>query len=769
MADSCHTHQVRDPVCGMMVNPATTAHHFTHAGQDYHFCSARCRTRFAENPHSFLAPQPVSPISAEESVRIYTCPMHPEIRQQGPGNCPICGMALEPDIADQDSGPNPEYLDFRKRFIAALILGLPVVALDMGAHLFGHISQSGSQWAQLLLATPVVLWAGWPFFARGAASLKSGHFNMFTLIAIGTGMAWAYSVLATIAPALFPADFKNAHGRVGVYFEPAVVIVALVLLGQMLELRARARVSGAIGALLNLTPSIAHRLTAQGEEDVALGHIAVGDHLRVRPGERVPVDGLILSGNASLDESMVTGEPLPREATVGARVIGGTLLSDGSIIMEAKAVGRDTMLSRIVEMVAAAQRSQAPIQRLADKVSGYFVPAVLFVAAMSFLIWWIWGPSPQLAYALVNSVAVLIIACPCALGLATPMSIMVAVTRGAQMGVLVKNAAALERLEKVDVLLLDKTGTLTEGKPQFHSIKAVAGVDEAQLLHHAACAEMPSQHPTARAIVAEAQARGLKLQEPTQFEAPAGQGVSARVGADQVHVGNAQWLEKRGINTAILESEAESLRQKGASLVLVAINQKLAGMIAVADHIKPSSKSAIDQLKAQGLHIIMLTGDARATAETVAAQLGITDVVAGILPEGKSDVVAKLKAQGRHVAMVGDGINDAPALAAADVGIAMATGTDIAMESAGLTILGGDLLHIVSARALARATMRNIRQNLFLAFGYNTAGIPIAAGLLYPLYGLLLSPAIAAAAMSLSSLSVIGNALRLRRLRLRRA
>jgi Cu+-exporting ATPase len=746
----------------MTVDPATAKHKAEHQGQSYYFCSAGCRTKFVATPAKYLD-------KIEEPViagAIYTCPMHPEIRQEGPGSCPICGMALEPLTVTAESGPNHELIDMTRRFWIGLALALPVFILEMGGHLTGLtmlLGQQLSNWLQFALATPVVLWAGWPFFVRGWQSLLSRNLNMFTLIALGTGVAWSYSVIATFAPQIFPDAFRDMHGAVSVYFEAAAVITVLVLLGQVLELRARDRTSGAIKALLGLAPKTARRIGADGkDEDVSLEHIAVGDLLRVRPGEKVPVDGEITEGRSALDESMVTGESMPVTKEAGGKVIGGTLNASGALVMRAEKIGSETMLARIVQMVANAQRSRAPIQRLADQVSGWFVPTVIFVAAVAFAAWAMWGPEPRYAYGLVAAVAVLIIACPCALGLATPMSIMVGVGRGAQAGVLIRDAEALERMEKVDTIVVDKTGTLTEGKPSVTAIATVTGGDETELLRLAASVEKLSEHPLAAAIVAAAQAKGIELAKVMGFDSPSGKGAIGMVERKRIAIGNGKFLGELNIATEPLAGEAEAMRRDGATAVFVAVNGKLAGAIGIADAVKASTPQALAALREAGLRIVMLTGDNATTAQAVAKRLGITEVEADVLPDKKADVVAKLKAQGRIVAMAGDGVNDAPALAAADVGIAMGTGTDVAMESAGITLLRGDLMGIARARLLSKAVMGNIRQNLFFAFIYNAAGVPIAAGVLYPAFGVLLSPMIAAAAMALSSVSVIGNALRLR-------
>ena len=759
---------VKDPVCGMTVDPATTQHHADHAGAVYHFCSAGCRTKFLADaaryvhPKSTLGAEPVAPGT------IYTCPMHPQIRQLGPGNCPICGMALEPEMATAEVGPNPELVDFTRRFWIGLLLTLPVVALEMGGHLTGLMHLVGGpqvgNWLQLVLGTPVVLWAGWPLFVRGWQSLMNRSLNMFTLIALGTGVAWLFSVVATVAPGIFPNAFRATDGSVSVYFEAAAVIVVLVLLGQVLELRARERTGGAIRALLNLAPAMARRVRDDGsEEEVPLSAIHVGDRLRVRPGDKVPLDGAVLEGRSNVDESMVTGESVPVTKAVGDQVVGGTLNGQGSFVMRADRIGQDTVLAQIVRMVASAQRSRAPIQRLADQVSGWFVPAVVVIAVLAFVAWSVWGPEPRLAFALVAAVAVLIIACPCALGLATPMSVMVGVGRGAQAAVLIKNAEALERMERIDTLVVDKTGTLTRGRPEVVAVVPAEGVAEDGLLRLAAGLERPSQHPLAEAVVRAAEARGLAIPPVEGFDAPTGRGVTGSVEGRRVAVGNARLMGELGVEMGPLAAEAERLRSDGATVFFVAADGRPAGLVAVADPVKETTRAALAGLKEEGIRVVMLTGDNRTTAEAVARRLGITEVEAEVLPEDKQRIVERLKAEGRHVAMAGDGVNDAPALAAAEVGIAMGTGTDVAIESAGMTLLGGDLTGIVRARRLSRAVMRNIRENLFFAFAYNAAGVPVAAGVLYPFFGILLSPLIAAAAMALSSVSVVGNALRLRR------
>ncbi|PJI87225.1 copper-translocating P-type ATPase [Sphingomonas koreensis] len=760
-----------DPVCGMAVDPAVTSHHASHEGHDYRFCSSGCRAKFLADPGHYLGDNPRQSVPAAPGT-IYTCPMHPEIRRDQPGACPICGMALEPETVTADSGPSAELTDMTLRFRVGLALAIPVLILEMGGHLFPalhHLVPAPiSIWLQLVLATPVVLWAGWPFFERGWASLRTRNLNMFTLIAMGTGVAWAYSMVATLTPAIFPAAFRAADGTVAVYFEAAAVITVLVLLGQVLELRARERTSGAIKALLNLAPKTARRIGGDdGDEEVALDLVAVGDRLRVRPGEKVPVDGAVEEGRSTLDESMVTGESMPVSKTAGDTVIGGTLNQSGALVIRAEKVGRDTMLARIVQMVAEAQRSRAPIQRLADQVAGWFVPAVLLVAVAAFAAWGIWGPDPRLAHGLIAAVAVLIIACPCALGLATPMSIMVGVGRGAGLGVLIKNAEALERLEKVDTLVVDKTGTLTEGRPSVTRIVAAGGIEEVELLRLAAGVERASEHPLALAIVAAAQnERKLAIPEVSDFDSPTGKGALGTVEGRRVLLGNASFLKEAGIDVSPLEGQADDLRRDGATAIFVGIDGRAAGILAIADPIKDSTPEALRALRAEGIKVVMLTGDNRTTAEAVARTLGIDAVEAEVLPDQKSAVVERLKREGRVVMMAGDGVNDAPALAMADVGVAMGSGTDVAIESAGVTLLKGDLGGIVRARRLSEATMSNIRQNLFFAFIYNAAGVPIAAGVLYPSFGILLSPIIAAAAMALSSVSVVANALRLNRTRI---
>ncbi len=759
-----------DPVCGMTVDPATTPYRNERHGTPHYFCSTKCRDRFVAEPDKYLeARREPAPAPAPGDAVIYTCPMHPQIRQPRPGNCPICGMALEPEVATGDAGPSPELRDFTHRFWGGTALTVPLVVYEMAVHFPGFalhqwISPMVTVWIQMVLATPVVLWAGWPLLTRGWASFARRRLNMFSLIALGVMTAYLFSLVATFAPGIFPAGFRGAEGTVAVYYEAAAVIVVLVLLGQVLELRARERTGGAIRALLNLAPKTARRLRDDGDdEQIPLAAVQVGDRLRVRPGDGVPVDGIVLEGRSAVDESMVTGESMPVEKAAGDKVIGGTVNATGALIMHAEKVGGDTMLARIVRMVAEAQRSRAPIQRLVDDVSAWFVPAVVLIAALSFVVWAIWGPEPSLAYALIVAVSVLIIACPCALGLATPMSIMVGVGRGATEGVLIKNAEALERFEKVDTLVVDKTGTLTEGKPKVTAILTAAGIDESSLLALAAAVERSSAHPLAAAIVAAAKERGLTVAEATDFHSLTGMGVTGAVGERRVAFGNRKLMEELGVPLGDLGERADTLRRDGATALFGAVDGQAAGVIAIADPIKATTLKALQTLRADSVRIVMLTGDNRTTAEAVARRLGIDEVEAEVLPEDKHRVVRRLRGEGRVVAMAGDGVNDAPALAEADIGIAMGTGTEVAIQSAGVTLVKGDLAGIARARTLSRATMGNIRQNLFLAFVYNAAGIPVAAGVLYPLFGWLLSPIIAAAAMALSSVSVVGNALRLRR------
>ena len=808
----------------MTVDPERTAHRAQHDGRPWFFCSAGCRAKFVADPARFAGAvkpaccahhdhnpereEALPRATAAGSGAVYTCPMHPEVRQQGPGacpecgmalepagvpattrveytcpmhpqivqdhpgNCPICGMALEPRTVTIETAANPELADMTRRFWIGAALTLPVLLLAMGPHLIGlpsHelVAPRLSAWLQLGLSTPVVLWGGWPFFERGWRSIMTWRLNMFTLIALGTGAAFLYSTVATAAPQLFPPSFRGPMGDIGLYFEAAAVITVLVLLGQVLELRARERTSGALRALLKLAPKTARRLVAGGDdEDVSVERIQVGDRLRVRPGEKLPVDGSVLEGRSAVDESMVTGESLPVEKNPGDKVIGGTLNGSGSLIIQAEKVGAETLLSQIAQMVAEAQRSRAPIQRLADTVSSWFVPAVIAIAILAFLAWLLFGPQPAFAFALIAAVSVLIIACPCALGLATPMSIMVGVGRGAQAGVLIKSAEALEQLEKVDTLVVDKTGTLTEGKPRVTAILPRPGFDEDAVIRFAASLERSSEHPLAAAIIAEAQARGASLTEATDFRAETGMGVVGRIDGRRVALGNVKLLETLRVATASVAGDADRLRSEGATVMFLAVDDAIAGLIAVADPVKASTPPTLEALRAAGLRIVMLTGDHRATAMAVARRLGIDEVEAEVLPQDKGAAVRKLRQQGRVVAMAGDGVNDAPALAEADVGIAMGTGTDVAIASAGVTLVKGDLSGLLRARRLSRATMGNIRQNLFLAFVYNALGVPLAAGLLYPFTGTLLSPIVAAAAMSLSSVSVIANALRLSRVRL---
>ncbi len=762
---------VIDPVCGMKVDPATSKHQHTHDGTPFNFCSGRCREKFIADPAHYLTPPASAPEPAPQGTT-YTCPMHAQIRQPGPGHCPICGMALEPLQATAEAGPNDELIDMQRRFWIGLALAVPVVVLEMGGHipalaLHDLVPPRLSMLIQFLLATPIVLWAGWPFFVRGWASVVHRSLNMFSLIALGTGAAYLYSLVAAFLPGIFPAGFRGMDGAVATYFEPAAVITVLVLLGQVLELRAREQTGGAIRALLNLAPKTARRIRPEGEdEEIPVADVQLGDRLRVRPGDAVPVDGEVLDGNSALDEAMVTGESMPVAKQPGDRLIGGTINGTGALTMRADKIGADTMLARIVAMVSEAQRSRAPIQRMADTVSGYFVPAVIAVAVLAFIGWAALGPAPALAYGLIAAVSVVIIACPCALGLATPMSIMVGVGKGAIGGVLIKSAEALERLEKVDTLVVDKTGTLTEGKPSVVAVIPAGAQTEDEILSLAASLERSSEHPLAAAIVAAARARSLSIVDPTDFASVTGKGVTGRVGDRTVALGNAALLQDLGITLDDLATRADALRHDGATALFLAIDGKPGAVIAIADPIKANTVAALDSLRADGIRIVMLTGDNKTTAAAVAAKLGITDIEAEVLPADKLRIVRQLRTEGYVVAMAGDGVNDAPALAAADVGIAMGTGTEVAMQSAGVTLVKGDLAGIARARALSRATMRNIRQNLAMAFIYNVAGIPIAAGILYPSFGILLSPSIAALAMSLSSVSVIGNALRLRSARL---
>jgi Cu+-exporting ATPase len=798
--------KVLDPVCGMTVDPATAkGGSHVHAGHTYSFCNPKCRVKFAAEPAKYLAPAPPAPVPEAPAGTVwvcpmdpevrerepvpcpkcgmalepegpvlvarteYVCPMHPEVVRDAPGTCPLCGMALEPRTAVPTQAPDPELESMKRRFLASTVLTVPVALLGMAdmLPLPEVLSSRASAWVQLGLASPVVLWGGWPFFQRGWASVVNRHLNMFTLIALGTGAAYLFSVFATLLPGALPHAFTGHSGHVPVYFEASAVIITLVLLGQVLELRARRATSSALRALLSLAPAVARRLGEDGhEEDVPLQAVHPGDRLRVRPGEKVPVDGVVLEGTSAVDESMVTGEPVPVEKAPGDKVTGGTVNGTGGLVMRAERVGADTLLSRIVQRVAEAQRSRAPIQKLADTVAGWFVPVVVAVAVLTALVWGVWGPEPRLAYALVNAVAVLIIACPCALGLATPMSVMVGTGRGAQAGILIRDAEALEGLEKVDTLVVDKTGTLTEGKPRLVTVEPAPGVDAARLLRLAASLERGSEHPLAAAVVAGARERGVVLGEVREFRSVTGKGVTGRVDGAAVALGNAALLALLEVEAGALGARAEALRREGQTVVFVAVDGKAAGLLGVADPLKASTPEALRLLRQEGLRVVMLTGDSRTTAEAVARQLGITEVMAEVLPDGKGEAVKRLQAQGRVVAMAGDGINDAPALAQADVGIAMGTGTDIAMESSGITLVKGDLRGIARARRLSQGTLGNIRQNLFFAFAYNTLGVPLAAGVLYPFFGLLLSPMFASAAMSLSSVSVIGNALRLRRMKL---
>ena len=795
--------EVLDPVCGMTISPDDAVGHVEHRGQTYYFCSDSCLERFSENPEAFLgAPVaaaaasvpgatyvcPMDPevrqshpgacpkcgmalepdLSTVPTMRVeYTCPMHPEIVRDAPGACPICGMALEPRTVGLEDGPNPELVDMTRRFRIGALLAAPVFVLAMadmllGAGLGGRVDLRWTNWIGLVLGTPVVFWAGWPFFARGWASIVNRSPNMFTLIALGVGAAYLYSAVATIAPDLFPAGFRM-HDVVETYFDTAVVITVLVLLGQVLELRARSQTSAAIKALLGLAPKTARRIREGVEEDIPLPHVAVGDLLRVRPGEKIPVDAVVVEGRTAVDESMVTGEPVPVEKETGSRVTGGTVNGTGSVLVRAERVGGDTLLAQIVRMVSEAQRSRAPIQKLADQIAAWFVPAVVVISLLAFAAWAIWGPEPRLALALVSAVAVLIIACPCALGLATPMAIMVGTGRGAQAGVLIKNAEALERLEDVDTIVVDKTGTLTEGKPKLSQVVAAGVASEADVLRLAAGLELGSEHPLAAAIVAGARERGLSIPNSSSFESHTGKGVSGQVEGRALALGNIALMRDKGVDVTALAPQADALRAEGATVMFVAVNGKPAGLVAVADPVKESTPEAIEMLHREGLRIVMLTGDNLTTAQAVARRLGLDDVRADVLPAQKREVIQQLQREGRRVAMAGDGINDAPALAEAAVGIAMGTGTDVAMESAGVTLVKGDLRGIARARRLSRTTMRNVRQNLFLAFVYNALGVPVAAGLLYPFAGILISPIWASAAMTLSSVSVIGNALRLRR------
>ena len=765
-----------DPVCGMTLQPGKEVDSQEHGGRTYLFCSDKCAAKFRADPERYLAePDPANASEAPESDEkaIYTCPMHPEIRAGVPGACPKCGMALEPVGTPSGEQDTSELRDMTRRFWISAALAAPLLVYVMGTDLFPQselarqIPPVVAGWIELLIATPIVFWGGWIFFKRAWASILNRHLNMFTLVGLGVGVAYAYSVVATLAPGAFPPAFRDQGGHVAVYFEAAAVITALVLLGQVLELRARSQTSGAIRALLALAPPVALRVDDDGSErQIPLEQVGVGDRLRVRPGDKIPVDGVVLEGTSTVDESMMTGEPMPVAKNPGDPVSGGTVNGTGSFLMRADRVGNDTLLARIVQMVAEAQRTRAPIQKLADAVSGWFVPVVIGVSAITFAAWSIVGPAPAMAYAIVNAVAVLIIACPCALGLATPMSIMVATGKGAQAGVLIRNAEAIEVMERVDTLVVDKTGTLTEGRPRLVSIEPVPGRSEDDLLQLAAGLERASEHPLGAAIVAGAEQRGLKLTTPTDFQSITGMGISGTADGHDVALGNMALLRQRGIDPGELGERAEALRAEGQTVMFVLVDGQPAGLLGVGDPIKDSTPEALDAFRADRVQIVMLTGDSRTTAQAIARPLGIDRVEAEVLPEQKNEVVRRLQADGRTVAMAGDGVNDAPALAQADVGIAMGTGTDVAIQSAGVTLVKGDLRGVVRARRLSRATMRNIRQNLFLAFVYNSLGVPIAAGVLYPLTGWLLSPVVAAAAMSFSSVSVITNALRLRRLRL---
>ncbi len=756
-----------DPVCGMSVPLDAGKLSHVHDGETYHFCSAKCHDKFIAEPEAYLAGRP-KPEPMPEGTK-YTCPMHPEVVQDGPGNCPICGMALEPmGVPAADEGPNPELIDFRRRFWIGAVLTAPLLVLTMGPYVgLGFVrellGERATLWIELILGTPVILWSGWPFFVRGVKSVVNRSLNMFTLIGMGVGAAYAFSVVAVLVPEIFPGGFRDADGNVGVYFEAGAVIVVLVLLGQLLELGARERTGTAIRALLDLAAKTARVIRADGsEEEIPLENVKVGDHLRVRPGDKVPVDGVVTEGRSSIDESMISGESIPVEKVVGDDVTGATINGTGSLIVEARRVGADTVLSQIVEMVANAQRSRAPIQKLADSVAGRFVPAVILIAILSFISWSIWGPAPALSYGLVSAVAVLIIACPCALGLATPMSIMTATGRGAQAGVLIKNAEALERFAKVDTLIVDKTGTLTEGKPKLVAVLPEAGHDETDVLRLAASLERGSEHPLAEAIVTGVEERGVEMVKADDFEAVTGKGVKGVVGGKPVALGNAKLVADLGLETGKLSETANVRRDEGETVMFVIVGSEIAGLVTVADPVKQTTPDALKALHAEGFRVVMATGDNERTAKAVAARLGIDEIRADVLPADKARIIKELQEQGHKVAMAGDGVNDAPALAQADVGIAMGTGADVAIESAGFTLVKGDLGGIVRARRLARATMRNIKQNLFFALAYNAAGVPVAAGVLYPFLGVLISPIFAAAAMSLSSVSVIGNALRLR-------
>lgn len=755
-----------DPVCGMTVDRGTAKHVHQHDDEQHYFCSTKCETKFKDNPENYLGDR-LEPEPMPEGT-IYTCPMHPEIEQVGPGTCPKCGMALEPmGVPSADEGPNPELVDFRRRFAIGAVLTLPLLVLTMGPMVGlpvrGWIGERLTLWIELILGTPVILWSGWPFLVRGYQSFRTMNLNMFSLIGMGVSAAFLFSVVAVFIPDIFPDGFRDAEGHVGVYFEAGAVIVVLVLLGQILELGARERTGAAIRALLDLAAKTARVIRSDGtEEEIAIEDVQVGDKLRVRPGEKIAVDGEVLEGRSSIDESMISGEPVPVEKVAGDPVTGATINGTGSLIIEAKRVGKDTMLSQIVEMVASAQRSRAPIQKLADSVAGMFVPAVIGVAVIAFIAWSVWGPSPAFSYALVSAIAVLIIACPCALGLATPVSIMTATGRGAQAGVLIKNAEALERFAAIDTLIVDKTGTLTEGKPKLVSVIAQGNHNEEEVLRLAASLERGSEHPLAEAIVSGAKERGVELADATDFDAVTGKGVTGTVDGKAVALGNARLVSDLGLDAGALSETANARRDQGETVMFVVVAGEIAGLVAVTDPVKETTPDALKELHALGFRIIMATGDNERTAKAVAARLGIDEIRADVLPADKARIIKELQEQGRKVAMAGDGVNDAPALAQADVGIAMGTGADVAIESAGITLVKGDLGGIVRARRLATATMRNIKQNLFFALVYNAAGVPVAAGILYPFFGLLISPMFAAAAMSLSSVSVIGNALRLR-------
>ena len=758
---------VVDPVCNMTVDPSAARHRARYGGRDYFFCGPRCKERFVAEPERFLAPAPARP----ETVRpgSWTCPMHPQIVRDEPGACPICGMALEPMTPDAGDAGNPELADMTRRFWVGLALSVPLLVIAMSGHvargsLDALVPPQIAVWVQLVLASPAVLWCGWPFFQRGWASFRARRLNMFSLISLGTGVAYAYSLIAALAPGIFPAAFRDVNGQVPLYFEAAAVIVTLVLLGQVLELRARSQTNSAIRALLDLAPKRARLVREDGDEvDVALEEVTPGNNLRVRPGEKVPVDGVVIDGHSAVDESMITGEPLPIEKSVGDKVTGATINTTGSFLMRAERVGSETLLARIVHMVAEAQRSRAPIQRLVDTISAWFVPAVVLSAVVAFIVWSLFGPPPAMGFALVNSVAVLIIACPCALGLATPMSIMVGTGRGATAGVLVKNAEALELLEKVDTLVIDKTGTLTEGKPRLTGVTSISDIADGELLRLVASLERGSEHPLAEAIVKGAEEQGLRLSAAKDFAAESGKGVTGIIDGRRVAAGNMTLFVGLGVDPGSLPEKADALRKDGQGVMMVAVDGRAAGLIAVADPIKESAVAALKALRADNIRVVMLTGDSRTTAEAVGGKLGIDEVVAEVLPDQKVSAVKTFQSQHRFVAMAGDGINDAPALAQAQVGSAMGTGADVAMESAAVTLIKGDLQGIVRARRLSRATMRNIRQNLFFAFAFNAIAVPIAAGILYPAFGLLLNPMIASAAMSASSVLVVSNALRLRR------